>query len=88
MKTRLMPGLYVENQKPLNCEFTPQIEVYLVWDILGSFPKIRGPQYRPQYTTILIIASTIILGNPLLVENIREPRIPEPELNKGSGFRV
>ena len=39
--------------------------------ILGlydSFPKIRGPQYRPQHTIVLIIGTPktvpLMLGNP------------------------
>ena len=42
----------------------------VVWEEFWGFPKIGGPQCRPQYTIILIIGTPkivpIILGNPHL----------------------
>ena len=39
---------------------------------MWKFPKIRGPQYRPQNTIVLIMGTPkrvpLILGNPHVVE--------------------
>ena len=45
-------------------------EVIWVWHKIWYFPKIRGPQYRPKNTIVLIIGTPemvpLILGNPHL----------------------
>ena len=55
----------------------------------GSFPKIMVPQYRPQYTLVLIIGGpekgTPNFGKPPYSLNrsrkVRNPIIPEPSIN-------
>ena len=60
---------------------------------LWQFPQIRVPQYRPQYTIVLIIGIPtkvpLILGNRLMVLNqsIKFVAHAELQFSEGQGVR-
>ena len=59
---------------------------------LWQFPKIRVPQYRPQYTIVLIIGIPkkvpLILGNHLMVLNQSVKFVAHVELQFSEGLGV
>ena len=60
----------------------------IVLSHIWKFPKIRGPQYRPQYTIVLIMGTPkkvpLILGNYHLLPN---PLKHQEELGAVKSFR-
>ena len=60
------------------------------------FPKIRRPQYKPQYTLILIMKTPkmvplILPGitpRPRTSSQVKADKVPQPQPSGRSGFRV